>query len=222
MTDMTFDELRRRLCKLDTACLCDANKEIRVLDPGIRPLRPDLKLMGRAHTVSCCDDFLTVVTALRDATAGEVLVVDGQGGHRALAGELFTMEAARKGLAGLVIDGSVRDTETVCSLPIPVYSRHVYPNAGTTLRVFETQIPVKCGGVTVNPGDVLFGDQDGIIVASASELNELIPAAERIQQTEENVLLSMSRGTSLFDMLNLDEHLEKVASKQESRLQFTL
>ena len=116
---MKLDEINHRLSRLDTACLCDANKTIRTLDPGIRPIRSDLKLIGRARTVVCQDDFLTVLLALEEAKPGEVLVVDGRGGRCALAGELFASEAARKGLGGLVVDGAVRDIVTLHKLPVP-------------------------------------------------------------------------------------------------------
>jgi RraA family protein len=219
---MSFEEIKVRLTSLDTACLCDANKEIRVLDPAIRPVRLDLKLIGRAHTVSVCDDFLTVIKGLRDAEPGEVLVVDGQDGRRALAGELFATEALRKGLAGLVIDGAVRDLHTLHTLEIPVYSRHVYPNAGTTKKVFQTQVPITCGGVEVKPGDIVFGDHDGVVVASIDELSALIPVAEEIQIREKQVSEEMNKGKSLLNMLNFDEHFEKVSAHQPSQLKFQL
>ncbi len=219
---MLFTEIKARLTKLDTACICDVNKKIRVMDPAIRPVRHDLKLIGRAHTVRCCDDFLTVIKALKDATAGEVLVVDGQGGQRALAGELFTTEAYRKELAGLVVDGSVRDVKTIMKLSMPVYSRYIFPVSGTASKIFETQIPVSCGGVTIHPGDILFGDNDGIIVASDSEIIDLIPFAEQIQQKEEIVLSKLKNGESLLDYLNFEDHLANVEVRKESNLKFKI
>ncbi len=217
---MKIDEIKHRLSRLDTACLCDANKSIRTLDPGIRPIRSDLKLIGRARTVVCQDDFLTVILALKEAEPGEVLVVDGRGGRRALAGELFASEAAQKGLGGLVVDGAVRDIVTLRKLPVPVYSRYIFPNAGRTQRIFETQVPITCGGVSVEPGDILFGDEDGVIVASVEELTEGIPIAEEIQRKEEDVLAQLSQGRSLLDMVNFEEHLESIATRRESKLEF--
>ena len=119
-----------------------------------------------------------------------------------------------------MVDGAVRDIVTLHKLPVPVYSRYIFPNAGTTQRIFETQVRITCGGVSVDPGDILFGDEDGVIVASAEELAEGIPLAEEIQRKEEYVLAQLSQGRSLLDMINFDEHLANVAAQRKSTLEF--
>ena len=217
---MDFATLRRRLLELDTACLCDTDKNLSVLDAAIRPLSPGLKLVGRARTVVCEDDFLTVIKALHDALPDEVLVVDTRGSRRAVAGELFSKEAQRKGLAGLVVDGAVRDIAKIRAFGIPAYSRFVCPASGTTRRIFATQVPVQCGGVTVNPGDVLFGDDDGIVVGTEEHLAELVDAADAIQDLEARTVARMERGESLLAMLNFDEHYRAIEAGRESRLRF--
>ena len=159
--------MKRRLLQLDTACVCDADKEqgrLGVVDPAIGSVRRGLKLVGRAYTVRCHEDFLTVIKALRDAEAGEVIVIDSQSSRRALTGELFPSEASRKGLAGIVIDGVCRDTAAIRQLNVPYYARGVNCAAGTTDRLFETQVTINCGGIAVHPGDILFGDDDGLVV----------------------------------------------------------
>ena len=219
---MDIEAIRKRLLALDTPCMCDAGKTLRVMDAGIRPLQLGYKLIGTAHTVSCREDFLTVIKGLADAAAGEVLVVDTRGTTRAVAGELFTAEALRKGLAGIIVDGAVRDTPKIRSLGLPVYCRNVCPSAGTTQRVFETQIPVTCGGVIVNSGDLLFGDDDGIIVASEDELAGALDAAEAIQAKEAAALSRMAQGQSLLTMLNFEAHYRDRAANRDSQLRFLI
>ena len=222
---MIFEEIKRRLSTLDTACLCDAGKAnanitLRVVDSAIRPIRTGLKLIGRAHTVSCHEDFLTVIMALRDAQPNEVLVIDSQNSRRALTGELFPTEARRKGLAGIVIDGPCRDTTTLRALDFPCYARSVSCVAGTTSRIFETQVPITCGGVSVHPGDIVFGDDDGLVIASASEISEILSTAEQIQQKETRLLAEMNQGRSLFQMINFEDHYAKIRAGEESKLEF--
>ncbi|MDH3690003.1 MAG: RraA family protein [Gammaproteobacteria bacterium] len=217
---MQLNQVTKRLMKLDTASLADANKALRIMDPAIRPIQCGLKLIGVAHTIRCHEDFLTVIKALRDATPGEVLVIDTGGSRTAVAGELFSTEAKRKGLSGLVIDGACRDTAKLKTLDLPVYSRSVTSVAGTTSAIAETQIAIECGGIKVNPGDVVFGDDDGIIVASCDELARLISVAEDIQRKEEAILRRMDQGESLLDMINFEQHWENVRDGKHSKLEF--
>ena len=221
-----FDETKQRLLKLDTACICDADKvlnsNLRVMDSGIKPIRTGLKLVGYAHTVTCHNDFLTVVKALHDATSEEVIVIDSQNSQKALTGELFPTEAARKGLAGIVNDGPCRDTAAVRTMEIPCYARSVSCVPGTTNQLFETQIPIVCGSIIVNPKDILFGDDDGIIVSTIEELNTLIPVAEDIKKDENRLLQNMANGVSLLEMLNFEEHCTNIRNGKKSKLRFQI
>ena len=96
------------------------------------------------------------------------------------------------------------------------------PIAGTTAKIFETQIPITCGGVIVNPGDIIFGDDDGLIVGSIDELSAAIPIAEEIQRKEDLMLEQMAAGVSLFEMLNFEEHYAAICAGKESKLEFTV
>jgi len=217
---MELTELRRRLLQLDAAALCDADKTLRVVDPALRPINSSVKIVGTAFTLVCPDDHLTVLKALQDAKPGDVLVIDTRGGRRAVAGELFATEAMHRKLGGIVVDGAVRDTATLRTLPLPVYARFVTPMSGTTRRACETQVAVHCGGVAINPGDVIVGDDDGLIVASVRELERILPVAEEIQSKEAAALARMRDGERLPALLNFEEHWEAVAKQPASKLVF--
>ena len=219
---MNFKKLKERLAKLDTACICDVNEKMRIMDPEIRPINQGIKMIGVARTVHCKTDFLSVIKALHDANEDEVLVIDADGDKIALAGELFTLEAQRKKLAGIVIDGGCRDTKGIRDINFPVYVRYITPIAGTASKIFPTQIKINCGGASVSPGDIIFGDDDGIVVMSEEDITEILDVAENIQRIEEKVLMKMEDGNSLIDMLNFYDHYAKIDKKQESKLIFTV
>ncbi len=219
---MDFSILKKRLASLDTACICDASKTFRVMDPGIKPLSPEIKMIGIAHTVHCRGDFLSVIKALEEANEDEVLVIDAEGDKIAFAGEMFATEARRKKLAGMVIDGGCRDVKQIRKIQFPVYARYQTPLAGGASKVFKTQIRVSCGGVSVSPGDIIFGDDDGIVVMSEKEIGAILDVAESVQKIEEKVMEKMEAGSSLFHLLNFSAHYEKISKGQESKLIFTI
>ena len=220
---MNFTQLKSRFANLDPAAFCDADKSTRVFAPEISRINPGPQMLGPARTVRCFDDFLVVIEALAESKRGEVLVIDTQGTKRAVVGELFTLEAARSGLAGIVIDGGCRDTETIMTVDLPVYATHRTPVSGTVQRVGETQIPVICGGVEVLPGDIIYGDSDGVIAMSEQEASALINAAEAIKETEQKAIKAMSEGKSLIDLTNFHEHLTaRREGDGDSRLKFEI
>jgi regulator of RNase E activity RraA len=177
-------------------------------------------MVGRALTVDAHDDLMPMLAGLRLAGPGDVLVVVGHEQH-AVAGELFATEALRRGVAGIVIDGRCRDSRTLARLDLPVYARGVAPTACPARAVPIVQIPVTIGGIAVRPGDLVLGDDDGIIVASADEVQSVIDGAEVIQRREEALRDGIAAGASLFDSLNYDEHLAALQAGRDSRLAFS-
>ena len=218
---MNVTELLTEMATTDPAAFCDADKNVRVVAPTIRRINPGRPVLGIARTIRCFDDFLSIIDALNQSAPGEVLVVDTQGTQRAVVGELFSLEAARRGLAGIVIDGGCRDTETLKNLDLPVYASHTTPVSGTVQRLFDTQIPIICGGVEVRPGEIVFGDLDGVIVLSEQQARTLLPLAQQIKATEQRVIEAMSNGTSLIDLTNFETHAAALrAGDEDSRLAF--
>lgn len=214
---MSIAEIFRNV---DTTAICDADKTTRVLDSGIRPRSAELRIVGRAFTVRCRDDFLPVLRAVEAAAEGDVIVVDGGAREIALAGELFARGALVRGLGGIIIDGGYRDMGYVSTCPLPVYSRFVTPLAGTAVKLGELNIPVTCGGVTVNPGDLVLADVEGVIVLDPERAEELLKTAGKIKEIEGRAIEGLDSGATLSDGLNLAEHVAALQRGEPSSLRF--
>ncbi len=217
---MTTDELLARLRLIDTTSLSDADKALGVLPPAIRPLLPGLRMAGRAVTAKANGDLMSVIGALEIAGAGDVLVVSAGIDDQAVAGELFGTEAFRRGLAGVVIDGLSRDTDALRRLGLPFYSRGVTPKAPPASKVPEIQVPLLIGTVEVRPGDLLVGDDDGIIVGSVADFASIVDVAEAIQTREKVLRISIENGFPLLEAMNFTEHAQRLRLGGDSRLVF--
>ncbi|GAB3925317.1 RraA family protein [Kribbella albertanoniae] len=217
---MTTSTLLERLRELSTTSLVDAASTLRVLPPGLRPVAPGGGLVGRVVTARANRDLMSVIHGLRESGRGDVLVVDAGGEDRAVAGELFCTEAQRRGLAGLVIAGRSRDTATVARLSMPVWSTGFAPNAYPAKALPETGIDLVLEGVRVRPGDLIVGDDDGLVVGSEQEFASAVDAAEAIEARERDLQARLLDGSSLFDALNYDEHLAALREGRSTALAF--
>jgi regulator of RNase E activity RraA len=188
------------------------------MDPAIRLLQRGLKLVGRACPVRCDDDYLSVWAALADAGPDDTLIIDASATRNAVAGELFATEALRRGLAGIVIDGNCRDTATLRQLRMPVFARGATPRAGVAMAVRPPVETVTCGGVLVHRGDVLVGDDDGVVVVPVEALEGLMTAAEDLQRLEGEALRKIQGGASLLDLAGYGAHLERRTRDEPSSL----
>jgi 4-hydroxy-4-methyl-2-oxoglutarate aldolase len=209
-----------RLARVDTTSLVDAGRSLRVLPATLLPVRRGLRLAGRALTVDARDDLMPVLAGLQQAGPGDVLVVAGSDEH-AVAGELFATEALRRGVAGIVIDGLCRDSRTLAELDLPVYARGVAPTACPARAVPVVQVPITIGPVEVRPGDLVLGDDDGLVVATEEEVLAVLDAAETIQQREETLRSAIAAGSSLFDSINYEEHVAALRAGRDSKLTFS-
>jgi regulator of RNase E activity RraA len=214
-------DLLRRLARVDTTSLVDAASGLRVLPPALRPVRRGLRMAGRALTVDAQRDLMSVFEGLRQAGEDDVLVIAAGGDEHAVLGELFATEALRRGVTGIVIDGRCRDSRTLAELEIPVYARGTAPSAYPARGVPVVQAPIAVGGVEVRPGDVVLGDDDGIVVAAEDEVLAALDGAEAIQRREEALRDAIAGGASLFDSVNYDEHVAAVRAGRESGLAFS-
>jgi regulator of RNase E activity RraA len=152
-----------------------------IMDPGLKALNLDVKMCGPAVTVETrAADNLMVHAALKLAQPGDVIVVNAHGDLSAgIWGEITTRMAIRKGLAGLVMDGSVRDSRELAASGFPVFCRGVSPCGGGKEGTGQVNLPICCGGVPVHPGDIIVGDADGLVVVPRAMAEEAITAARK-------------------------------------------
>ena len=219
----TVAKLIGRLNGISSTSLADASKSgtpLRELSCEITAVRPELKLVGRAITVDASDGLLSMLAALKIATAGDVLVVRGSKSG-AVSGELFATEAHRIGVTGIVIDGYCRDRSVLLSIDLPIYARGSKPSALGTSALPVIQIPLVIETVTIQPGDYLVGDADGIVVGSVAEFMAVIDRAEEIEKFEAELRMKIINGSSLLQHMNYDEHLSALQSGKESKLNFS-
>jgi RraA family protein len=204
-----------RLRKLGAGPVSDALGKTGAMDHEMRPHSRNARFAGPAFTVRVHPaDILMVGKALSECPKGSVLVVDGHSERNtALWGGLTTEAAYRKGVAAVVIDGAIRDIADIRKSRLPVYARAVVANAGGAEYAGELQIPVQCGGVVVNPGDWLVGDDDGVVVVPRARLQEAMATAERILTAEAGIARQIRSGRDFGEILRCDEVLAKKASE---------
>lgn len=217
---MMMTDLLARLGQLSTTSLVDASPALRILPNRLHPVAPGRHLVGRVVTARANRDLMSVIHALRESGPGDVLVVDAGGDDRAVAGELFGTEAQRRGLAGVVILGRSRDTATLRGLRMPVWSTGVAPNAYAAKALPETGVALSLDGVRVEPGELVVGDGDGLVVGSQDEFGAAVDAAEAIEAREKALQARMLDGASLFDVMNYDEHLAALRDGRPGGLAF--
>lgn len=213
-------DLVERLLGIEVSALCDADKGLPIVDPDVRAMVPDVRVAGPALTVVAEDDHLPVFSALAAAAPGDVLVIATNGGRRAVLGELFATEARRRGVAGVVIDGRCRDLQGLRRVGLPVFARGTIPGSGTVLARTPLNQRVVCGGVDVAPGDIVFADDDGVVIAPPARMAAALEAGEAIGRSERAILERIAAGEGLHGLTTYDEHVARLDAGEESALAF--
>lgn len=165
--------------ELSPTTLADALNHEQVMDIGIRPLwQPMPRLAGPVFTVRCAPaDNLMLHAAIYRAPAGSVIVVEAGDLDYAVSGGNVCAVAKRRGIAGFVVDGVIRDLAEVREDRFPVFARGVIPVPGGKQVAGELNGTVRCGGVQVSAGDVVVADEEGIVVVPAAQQDTVLEAA---------------------------------------------
>ena len=189
-------ELVEEFRGLPVANIADEMNRLFCVDARIKPLN-HTPLLGTAFTVKAkVGDNLMFHKAIDMAQPGDVIVVDVQGDlTNSLTGEIMMRLAAKRGLAGVVVDGAVRDADALREMEFSVYAAGVTPKGPYKEGHGEINVPVSCGGVVVFPGDILVGDGDGIVVISPKDAPTVLEKAKKKLAQEQATFKAIEEGT---------------------------
>ncbi len=202
-------EIRTVLEKVSTANLSDGAHRAPMLE-GVRPIAQGLKMVGPAVTVRTYPgDWSKPVQAIDAAEAGSVIVIDAGGVLPAVWGELATHSCVARGLAGVVIHGAIRDTSDIREMKFPAFATHVTGQAGEPKGLGEINVPLRIGGIVVNPGDWIVGDDDGVFVIPRAEAVEITNRAMDCLERENRIRAEIDVGkatlASVAELLKWDK-----------------
>jgi 3-hexulose-6-phosphate synthase/6-phospho-3-hexuloisomerase len=196
-------EIRDILERVSAANLSDALHRGGVLE-GIRPLFQGIRMAGRAVTVRTYPgDWAKPVEAIDAAEKGDVIVVDAGGVGPAIWGELATHSALQRGVAGVVIDGAIRDTYDIAQMKFPAFARLIMPNAGEPKGFGEIGVPVTVGSRRVENGDWILGDDDGVMVLPRSMATEYANRSMDVLERENRIREEIKEGSTLSKVTEL-------------------
>lgn len=211
-------EMRDKLAQLPTGNVADNNgvaPRQGVMDSGIKPLDPTYHMIGRAVTVQGYPgDNLAVHQGINAAGEGEILVIDLGGstefGH---FGDICALACQMRGIAGVVIDGAVRDAQDIVELGFPVFARSLSPAGTTKDSLGKVGVPIVCGGITVHPGDIVLGDCDGVVVVPQEHEDEVFAADQAKFAHEVEYVEQLKAGADTLTMYGFDKVIARLQQR---------
>jgi regulator of RNase E activity RraA len=189
-------EIASAAARYPSSILADVAGRRGALSGRIAPLASSMKFAGPAITVEVRPgDNLMIHAAMAIAKPGDVIIVDGKGDlNSALMGEIMSQQCVALGVAAVVIDGAVRDGEAIRELGFPMYAAGLNPNGPTKFVPGRLNHPISIGGVSVNPGDLVVGDGDGVTVIERDKAASILPlAAEKVAMETKRIADIKSR-----------------------------
>lgn len=195
------------MTEIGSATLVSAGGERVEVIVGLEPVFPSARAIGPALTVrSAPADSLAIHHAVAVAKRGDVIVL-GVDGERAVAhcGELIARAALARGVAGIVVDGAIRDHAAIVALGLPVFHLGCSPRGPGKSGPGELGVPVELAGVTVHAGDLVCADADGVAVVPRAHADEIVAAAEALEAREREVVEAIDRGQTTVEILGLKD-----------------
>jgi len=199
----TEDEIRKILALVSTPNISDALHRSGDL-PGLAAVTPGAKMVGQAVTVRTYPgDWAKPVEAIDNAQPGDVIVIDQGGVGPACWGELASESCLQRRIAGVVIDGAIRDVDAIRALKFPAFAKILTPTAGEPKGFGEIGVPIKVGGVAVEPGDWIVGDDSGVVRIPKTRAVEIANRAMDVLEHENRIREEIRRKSTLAEVAEL-------------------
>jgi RraA family protein len=205
----TNKDLLDKLKEIGTCAISDAMKNLNTMHPSIRPINDEIKFAGNAITVrSKSANNLMLQKAIGLVKEGDVIVVDTYGSEsNSILGEMMTTAALKNGVAGIVIDGGIRDILELKKIKAPIFAKTITPALGDRQGLGEINTSISCGGVAVNPGDVIVADANGVVVIAQDSVEEVLRLAEEKVEQDNKWYEDILNGVTVKPYV--DEYLRK-------------
>ncbi|MEC0106294.1 RraA family protein [Paenibacillus taichungensis] len=206
-----IEQVKLQFANIGCAQLNDASQKFTVPFPTkFQNRTKHLKLCGPVYTVNTDNDMLPGLEALSKAPKGSILFLNNVNEtSEALAGDIYVLEAIRRELGGLVINGAVRDIDDLNKLDFPVFSTEITYVSAKTAVTPATKVPdiVQIDNITIEPQDWIFGDNDGLLLIKRKYLNAVLQGALYVEQREQELKNEILSGKSMASLTGLDDYL---------------
>jgi 4-hydroxy-4-methyl-2-oxoglutarate aldolase len=198
------------LARLGVATVHEAAGRTGVVDLPLTQVVPGSRVAGPARIARCAPGDNTMVHAvIAHASPGDVLVLTStEPAPVALVGELLVTQAQVRGVAGILVDGAIRDADELAAIGLPIWARFVRAQGATKGEVGELDVPVVVGGAEIRPGDVIVMDCDGVVVLPSSRVDEVLPLALERAERELVMRQRYAAGELSYDLNGLREIVE--------------
>lgn len=196
-----------KILALGSATIYEAQGAHGALDAGIKPVSNKMKVVGPALTIDMRPgDNLMIHYALLQAKVGDVLVIDCKGFLEAgVWGDVLTTQALTIGLAGIIVNGAVRDAKSIIEMGFPVFTRGLSIKGTGKSQPGKVNVPVTIGDCTINPGDIIIGDIDGVVVVRSDNIHNALSQAIERENKEIIFKEKIEKGETTADLMKLHD-----------------
>lgn len=196
------DDTARQLAALSASSVADATGGQGVVSAGLNRYSGSGTVAGRAVTADCAEGSLwAVFAALDQARPGDILCMTAPG-PTAYLGDLLASDIANRGLVAVVVDGFVRDKDTIAGFAVSIFARGVTPVARRGREPGRSMAPIQIGGVSVSPGDWIVADGDGVVVVAPRDISAVLERAAENARIEAKIMARIQAGASVMDAVN--------------------